>query len=112
MSIFKVIYAGEEEDEEFSSYEAADEYGLYMQSCEREGAEILNLSKGNFSIARRIHLPKYLGTGDCYVSLSMYEPRIQNLLSIPKCVKIHFDGNCDEFCRPVTMKTEGFLGLE
>ncbi len=35
MSIFKVIYAGEEEDEEFSSYEAADEYGLYMQSCER-----------------------------------------------------------------------------
>lgn len=74
--------------------------------------EILNLSKGNFSIARRIHLPKYLGTGDCYVSLSMYEPRIQNLLSIPKCVKIHFDGNCDEFCRPVTMKTEGFLGLE
>ncbi|MBR0414657.1 MAG: hypothetical protein IJI67_06275 [Clostridia bacterium] len=44
MSIFKIIYAGEEEDEEFSSYEAADEYGLYMQSCEREGAEILNLS--------------------------------------------------------------------
>lgn len=74
--------------------------------------EIINIPQGYFSIKRKIHLPKYLGTGDCFVTLSMYEPRIQNLLSIPKCVKIHFDGNYDNFCRPVDMKTEGFLGLE
>lgn len=74
--------------------------------------EILNIPAGKFSIKRQVHLPKYLASGDCFLSVSMYEPRIQDLLSIPKCVKIHFDGSCDEFCRPLVMKKEGFMGLE
>lgn len=80
-------------------------YGIYK-------GEIITFPAGDFSIKRRIELPKYLGTGDCYLSLLMYEPRIQDLVSIPDCVKVHFDGNCDEFCRPVNIKGEGFLGLE
>ena len=74
--------------------------------------EIISFPKGDFSIKRKIELPKYLGAGDCYMSFLMYEPRIQDLVSIPNCVKVHFDGNCDEFCRPVNIKGEGFLGLE
>ncbi len=80
-------------------------YGIYK-------GEILSFPKGKFSIKRKMQLPKYIGTGDCYLSFLMYEPRIQDLVSIPNCVKVHFDGNCDEFCRPVNMKGEGFLGLE
>lgn len=80
-------------------------YGIYK-------GEILTFPQGGFSIKRKIQLPKYIGTGDCYLSFLMYEPRIQDLVSIPNCVKVHFDGNCDEFCRPVNMKGEGFLGLE
>ena len=74
--------------------------------------EIITFPEGDFSIKRRMELPKYLGAGDCYLSFLMYEPRIQDLVSIPNCVKVHFDGNCDEFCRPVNIKGEGFLGLE
>lgn len=74
--------------------------------------EIISFPEGDFSIKRRMELPKYLGAGDCYLSFLMYEPRIQDLVSIPNCVKVHFDGNCDEFCRPVNIKGEGFLGLE
>ena len=44
MAEYKIVFDGEEEDEVFDTYEDADEYGLYLQSCCREGAEILNLS--------------------------------------------------------------------
>ena len=44
MSIWKVIFNDEEQDEEFDSPEAAEEFALYLSSCSKEGAEILNLS--------------------------------------------------------------------
>ena len=44
MSKFKIIYDGDEQDEEFDSEEAAEEYALYLCSCEESGAETLNLS--------------------------------------------------------------------
>lgn len=44
MTKYKVVFNGEEQDEIFSTYEAADEWGLELQSAERVGAETLNLS--------------------------------------------------------------------
>lgn len=44
MSFWKVIYAGEEEDEVFTSEAEAEEYAHYLLSCAEEGAEILHMS--------------------------------------------------------------------
>ena len=44
MPKYQVLFDGELEDEVFNTQEDADEYGLYLQSCSREGAEILHLS--------------------------------------------------------------------
>ena len=44
MSFWKVIFAGEEEDEVFSSEADAEEHALYLSSCAKEGAEILHMS--------------------------------------------------------------------
>lgn len=44
MSLWKVIFAGEEEDEVFDTEEDAEEYALYLSSCTKEGAEILHMS--------------------------------------------------------------------
>lgn len=44
MSIFKIIFGGEEQDETFETEEAAEDYALYLQSCEQSGAEILHWS--------------------------------------------------------------------
>ena len=44
MAKFKVIFDGEEQDEVFSSESAAEEYALYLRSCSRTGAEILQMS--------------------------------------------------------------------
>ena len=44
MNKYKIIFNNEEQDEIFGTQEEATEYALYLCSCAREGAEILNLS--------------------------------------------------------------------
>lgn len=44
MSIWKVIFDGEEQNDEFTSEEEANEYALDLLGCAQEGAEILNMS--------------------------------------------------------------------
>ncbi len=41
---YKIIFNGEEMDELFNTYEEAEEQALYYQSCDKQGAEILNMS--------------------------------------------------------------------
>lgn len=44
MKKYRVEFDGELQDEKFDSYEAAEEYALYLVGCSRTGAEILNMS--------------------------------------------------------------------
>lgn len=44
MPKYKIVYYGEEQDEVFDTEEDAEEYVLYLSSCQRLGAEILNMS--------------------------------------------------------------------
>lgn len=44
MSIWKVIFNNQEEDETFRTKEDAEEYALYLSSCVQEGAETLHMS--------------------------------------------------------------------
>lgn len=44
MSKYKLIFDGELEEDVFDSAKEADAYGLYLQSCVHEGAEILHMS--------------------------------------------------------------------
>lgn len=51
MSIFKIWYNGDYEDEVFSTEEDAEEYALELVSCARLGAEILNMSNpGDYDV--------------------------------------------------------------
>lgn len=44
MSIFKILFDGEECDEVFDTEEEAEEYALYASGCSRLGAEELHMS--------------------------------------------------------------------
>ena len=44
MSMYKVIFDDEEQDEVFETEEDAVEYALYLRSCDRQGAETLHWS--------------------------------------------------------------------
>lgn len=63
MTKYKIrwLEGGEEEDEAFDTYEAADEMGMYYQSCAEEGAETLSLSNpGDYQYdAETFELPEY-----------------------------------------------------
>ena len=41
---YKIIFNGEEQDEIFDTYDAAEEFASYLCSCSRTGAEILHMS--------------------------------------------------------------------
>lgn len=63
MSKFKIRWTedGEEEDEVFDSYDAANETAIYYQGCASEGAETLNLSNpGDYPYAEdEFESPEY-----------------------------------------------------
>ncbi len=44
MTKYMVKFDGELMDEVFDTERQADSYGLYLQGCERDGAEILHMS--------------------------------------------------------------------
>lgn len=44
MNKYKIIFENEEQDEIFDSEEEAEDYALYLISCTKQGAEILNMS--------------------------------------------------------------------
>ena len=44
MKKYRLFFGGELQDEVFDSYEAAEEYALYLCSCSQTGAEIMNMS--------------------------------------------------------------------
>ncbi len=44
MSVFRIEFDGELQDEVFSSEKEAEEYALYLCGCSNDGAETLNLS--------------------------------------------------------------------
>ena len=41
---YKIIFEGEEEEENIDTYEEAEDYALYLCSCAQQGAEILHMS--------------------------------------------------------------------
>jgi len=67
--------------------------------------------KGDFIIDYDIDIPTYVAKGDVVIELRLYEPRIQDLLILKNCTTMHFEGNMKEYCRPLELSKEGFLGL-
>lgn len=60
MAKYKIVFDGDEEDEIFDSEEEAEEYTLYLCSCARTGAEILNLSNpGDYYDEDEFEAPDY-----------------------------------------------------
>lgn len=44
MNKYKIIFENEEQDEIFDSEEEAEDYALYLISCTKQGAKIMNMS--------------------------------------------------------------------
>ena len=70
------------------------------------------ISEGDFTIRKKIKLPRFVSNGDYYMDLYLHQPLIQDFFYAPHCADLHFEGNFEGFGKPLIGRTDGFLGLE
>ena len=84
---------------------ASLEEGHYKGAIKKAGV-------GQFSIPKRIKLPKYLSKGTCVLDIVLHHPNVEYLLQCPNCATLYIDGNYDGFGTPLSLSDRGFCGLE
>lgn len=70
---------------------------------------------GKFSLHRKIRLPRYISKGDYVLEFEVNQHNqnsVTRTLWAKRCANIHVDGSTDPFGHPLTVRWEGFLGLE
>lgn len=74
--------------------------------------QIMEINEGEFTINKRILLPKYISKGEYYIDIYMHHPMVEYQLKMENCAKLQVDGYQDGFGRAMNLAEEGFLGLE
>ena len=70
---------------------------------------------GDFSLHRKIRLPRYMSRGDYVLEFEVNtraRGNISRTLWAKRCATIHVEGGMDSFGHPLIANSEGFLGLE
>ncbi len=73
---------------------------------------IVKMEAGEFTINKRIKLPRYLSKGDCKVDIVMHHPNVTYIMKCLGCAILHIEGNYDGFGTPLELSDRGFSGLE
>ena len=73
---------------------------------------LLEIPEGEFSISKRIFLPKYVAKGSYYIDIYMHHPMIEYQLKIENGAELQIEGYQEGFGRAMILSEEGFLGLE
>ena len=73
---------------------------------------LCNIQPGDFTFDRHIRLPKYMADGDYLIDLYLHEPTHQDFFKAQNCQTMHVEGFYDQFAKPLSLSTEGFIGLE
>lgn len=70
---------------------------------------------GDFSLYRRIKLPRYMSKGDYVLEFEVNtraRGNISRTLWAKRCATVHVEGGFEQFGHPMIANSEGFLGLE
>ena len=70
---------------------------------------------GDFSLHRRIKLPRYMSKGDYVLEFEVNtraRGNISRTLWAKRCATVHVEGGFEQFGHPMIGSSEGFLGLE
>ena len=73
---------------------------------------LIEIPEGEFTISKRIHLPKYVAKGSYYIDIYMHHPMIEYKVKIENGVEIQIEGYQEGFGRAMNLTEEGFMGLE
>ena len=70
---------------------------------------------GDFSLHRRIKLPRYMSKGDYVLEFEVNQhsqSSVHRCLWAKRCANIHVEGNFEQFGHALLSRWEGFMGLE
>ena len=70
---------------------------------------------GDFSLHRKIRLPRYISKGDYVLEFEVNQhgqSGVSRTLWAKRCANIHVEGNFEQFGHPLSTRWEGFMGLE
>lgn len=70
---------------------------------------------GDFSLHRRIRLPRYMSAGDYVLEFEVNQhsqSSVHRCLWAKRCANVHVEGNFEQFGHPLSARWEGFMGLE
>lgn len=70
---------------------------------------------GDFSLHRKIRLPRYISKGDYVLEFEVNQhgqSGVSRTLWAKRCANIHVEGNFEQFGHPLSARWEGFMGLE
>ena len=71
-----------------------------------------SIEPGRFKIERRVQLPKFVNSGECFIDMALHQPGIAFQMQAPSCVKVTFEGGMGAFGRANTINTNGFFSME
>ena len=74
-----------------------------------------DVSIGDFSLRRRIKIPRYMSKGDYVLEFEVNQhsqSSIHRCLWAKRCANIHVEGNFERFGHPLLERWEGFMGME
>ena len=74
--------------------------------------DIQHCPAGDFSIRRKIALPKILTRGLINVDLFLHHPMMEYLLQAPNCCLLESEGYQKDYGRALEQSEDGFLGLD
>lgn len=72
------------------------------------------VQRGEFSLCRRIKLPRYMSKGDYVLEFEVNQhsqSAVHRCLWAKRCANVHVEGSCEQFGHPLLSRWEGFLGL-
>ena len=70
------------------------------------------IEPGDFTIERRIQLPRYLFCGEYKVGITLHQPDITSYFWAPDCVLMYIEGSSSMHGKVLNSKQSGFMGLE
>jgi len=71
-----------------------------------------SIQPGKFKIERRVVLPRFVNSGECFIDMALHQPGIVMHMYAPSCVKVTFEGGMEAFGRANTIETNGFFSME
>ena len=74
--------------------------------------KVIILEAGEFTIKKRIKLPKYMADGSYIIDFYLHDPNVQYLVVAKNCMTLKFEGFYEQFTRTLELSKEGFIGLE